>query len=211
MKKLIVLLVFLLLSGSWPLAAQGAALTPEGLFLKSYYDSLNVEQLWGKGLKVDWESGEALRQSRNRHTTHCSAFVAAILKRNSLYILRPPEHKLKNLANAQWEYLQGEQAQRDGWKRILGNYEDIQDLANQGYFVIAVLKSHNPEKPGHIAFVYPYLHESVCLGQTGPYLIQAGFINAKGIPLLKGFERHTESLDTLQFYYNFQKINILPK
>ena len=120
--------------------------------------------------------------------------------------MRPPEHKTNNLANAQYDYLDSQKAKFDGWNRIQGTYEDIQEKANEGYFVVAVIKNQNPEDPGHIAFIYPQDANLSELMNNGPYLIQAGHVNAKGISLRKGFEKHYKEFLKLEamFYFNIK-------
>ncbi len=187
--------------------SQTIPLSERGRALKKHYDQANVENLWLKGYQVDWETGQSLKKAHHPKTTHCSAFVAALLKRNGLYILRPPEHMTKNLANAQYDYLETEKAKEDGWVKLNGMYQDIQRKANEGYFVVAVVKNKNVERSGHIALVYPMEVREQEVKENGPYVIQAGHLNGKGISLKKGFEKHYKDFSKFRaaFYYNSRK------
>ena len=175
--------------------------TASGLALQQYYDSFDLKHRWQKGYRIDWLTGQSIRPANNPHSTHCSAFVAHVLQQQHIYLLRPPEHPLKLLANAQWDYLQSPTATQAGWLALNNDYEHIQDMANQGYFVVAVVKNRQQDAPGHIALIYPMAYQSSDIQTNGPYVIQAGSINDQGISLIKGFSHHRKDLDKLKFYY----------
>lgn len=182
--------------------AEEISISANGLLLKAYYDSTDVENLWLKGMRVDWKTGIAIRKANNPKTTHCSAFVAATLLKKNIYIARPPEYKRKNLANNQYDYLESAKAIRDGWVETINNIKDVQAKANDGFFVVAVTRNYN--RSGHIALIYPSHVKEDDLIKNGPMLIQAGSKNKIGITLKKGFRNHYKNFSDLKvrYYYN---------
>ena len=93
--------------------------TPQAQAVSKVLDTMGVESKWIAGEHVYWETGLPTgvpETSPGKHT-HCSAFVAAAAKNLGVYILRPPEHGQKPLANAQNEWLAEEGAAR-GWVRL---------------------------------------------------------------------------------------------
>ena len=153
-------------------------------------DSLDVEHHWPAGVHVPWESGDPDGRpvsAEGKHT-HCSAFVASAAKHVGIYILRPPEHKQILLANAQYDWL-AEEGAAQGWQPI----EDAvaaQRRANEGWFVVAVYKSHRDNKPGHIAIVRPSERDIASIREEGPQVTQAGATNYRSAPLSVGFAGH---------------------
>ena len=118
-------------------------------------DTMGVESKWIAGEHVYWETGLPTgvpETSPGKHT-HCGAFVAAAAKNLGVYILRPPEHGQKLLANAQSEWLAEEGAAR-GWVR-LADANQAQAAANRGLLVVASYHNHHDDRPGHIAIVRP--------------------------------------------------------
>lgn len=153
-------------------------------------DALNVERHWPAGEHVHWESGEPdgrPEKSPGKHT-HCSAFVAAAAKKLGVYILRPPEHGQILLANAQYDWLQNEGAQK-GWQP-LRDAIDAQAYANRGYLVVATYKNHHDDKPGHIAIVRPSDKSAAAIRREGPQITQAGGTNFRDTTLQRGFAGH---------------------
>lgn len=153
-------------------------------------DSLDVEHHWPAGVHVHWESGDpdGRPESGEGKHTHCSAFVAAAAKHVGIYILRPPEHKQILLANAQYDWL-AEEGAAQGWQPV----EDAvaaQRRANEGWFVVAVYKSHRDNKPGHIAIVRPSERDAASIREEGPQVTQAGATNYRSVPLSVGFAGH---------------------
>ena len=202
--KLRVIFLILFVSSIFVYSESVLELSNNGIELKKYYDSFDISNLWIMGQRIDWESGKSLGTSNNKKATHCSAFVAAALKNKGIYILRPPEHKTKDLANSQFDWLNTKEAIDLGWTKIDGEnrYKLVQNLANQGYFIVAVFRNKDDKKPGHIALIYPGILSDDELINNGPLLIQAGHINGKGITLRKGFEKHIEDWNTnnIEFY-----------
>ena len=202
-KSLSFMAIIYLLTGSGQLWAQ-ESISHDGFRLQDLYNSSKVESRWQMGFHVDWETGEAISVAQKPTTTHCSAYVAALLKRAGIYILRPPEHKAKNLATAQFDYLSSVAGQQAGWRELNQGVQQVQEYANRGYFVVAVVKNDNPTKPGHIAFIYPRPVVGSQLNLADLHLAQAGHINGVDMPLLKGFEKHQKEIGEkrMKFFYN---------
>src|SRR4249919_421016 len=114
-KMLWILPLFVLSAGSQDLLS----VDKKGHALKEFYLGLRVEALWISGQHVNWETGEPdnLNTDQDIHT-HCSAFVAAACKRLNIYILRPPDHPMQLLANAQYDWLRSAESVKMGWKAI---------------------------------------------------------------------------------------------
>ena len=179
---------------------------PAGEKLLQYYRSLNVENLWLKGIHVNWETGEPDNPEAFKNVkTHCSSFAAAACKKLSIYILRPPEHKVTLLANAQYDWLLSNEAYQKGWRPLnSSDYKQIQESANQGHVVIAVWKNAEVNKSGHIALVNPNEVEEIALSERTLLMIQAGGTNSSTIPLKKAFKNHIHKWpdNDIAFYYN---------
>lgn len=167
-----------------------AEITPAGAKLAALLDAMGVEHLWDPGKSVAWKTGKPLDKQPEvrKGNTHCSAFVAAACLRADVYILRPPEHSTKLLANAQAEWLAGAGAEK-GWQPVPSAVE-AQRRANQGDLVVAVFREANAERPGHIAIVRPSDKSEASIREEGPQIIQAGATNANSTSLVVGFKHH---------------------
>lgn len=181
-----------------------------GYMLRDFYLSLNVENLWTAGHHINWETGEPDDPgSKHEHKTHCSAFVAAACKRLNLYILRPPEHSQKLLANAQFEWLGSDEGLNKGWIQISDSnlfnvYLTAQQMANKGMVVVSVCENPDPSESGHSALVLPGEISKDSVYENGPLIIMAGTNNYNSVSLRKGFQRHIEEWPekAIRFYYN---------
>jgi hypothetical protein len=204
MKRLLIL--FLIFSPSALVAQQTHQPDEHGQKLRQFYLSLNVENLWIAGHRVNWETGVADGNDDrpNKQKTHCSAFAAAACKKLGVYILNP-DNKPHLLANAQYDWLKTPAAAALGWKNIPGEnrYGTAQDYANKGYIVIAVFKNPDPDRHGHAALVTPANITDEQLAESGPQLIQAGSHNYNSVPLKTGFKNHltTWPENDIVFYY----------
>lgn len=184
----VVLFVFMILGFVWlaPLVMAEEGITPCGQKLAGYYDSLDVEHLWLANERVEWMTGQTIPGSHKG--SHCSTFVAAVCRRMGIYILRPPDHPQKLLADAQIKWLRDEGAAQ-GWRPVDSPFE-AQRLANDGYVVVVAFGNPDPEKPGHIAFVRPSDRSKTAIEKEGPLIIQAGMNNYSSCSVKEGFRHH---------------------
>jgi hypothetical protein len=163
---------------------------------------MEVDKLWLPGAIVDWKTGlptgQAIKDAKSKHT-HCSQFVAAATERLGVYVLRPPEHGVVLLANAQFDWLASDAGKKAGWV-ALKDGGAAQAAANEGRLVLASLKNPDPAKSGHIAIVRPGTKDSELLAKEGPDVMQAGGTNALRTPLRKGFGNHSKEYDQIAFY-----------
>ena len=165
---------------------------------------MEVEKLWLHGAYVKWDTGEALPKpvTDGKPHTHCSAFVAAASMKLGIYIQRPKgkddpvgvtPHRETLLANAQFDWLQSDEGKNFGWKAV-ATPQAAQDLANQGYLVVASFKEADAKKSGHIAFVRPNASRNdQQIDEEGPAIIQAGMKNASNTTLRAGFRSHPDA------------------
>jgi hypothetical protein len=146
--------------------------TPAGLQLQRYLDSLDVDHLWEQHTFVDWRSGEPV-PSKGRHEppTHCSAFAAAAADRLGIYLLHPPEHSQEQLAAAQERWMGSEAGRAQGWFAV-SSPAQAQMLANVGDLVVLVYGREHGS--GHIAIVRPAVKSRKQLDAEGPETTQAG-------------------------------------
>lgn len=164
-------------------------ITPNGEKLLAQLNASGVDHLWLPHKNIHWETGELDNNPYGRPAaTHCSAFVAAFTKRLGIYVLRPPDHSLILLANAQMRWLTSDGA-ASGWRR-LPDAAVAQSSANQGNLVVAAFENRDAHLPGHIAFVRPGLLDATRLATEGPDVTQAGGTNAISIPIAQGFRHH---------------------
>jgi hypothetical protein len=210
MKKIV--FIFLCFAAFVTKAQQQLTIDEKGNNLKSFYLSLNVENLWIANHHINWETGEPDEpDAKYSVRTHCSAFVAAACKRLNIYILRPPQHVQGLLANAQYDWLQSNEAANDGWKQIndTNNYAIAQQYANTGYVVVAVINNPIPKKSGHIALVMPSQISLQELEDSGPVVIMASTHNHNSISLRAGFKSHISSWPEheILFFYNINLPN----
>lgn len=181
-------------------------ITQKGKELGYFLDQFDVEHHWLKGQHVDWKTG--VKISNKKDSTHCSEFAAAVASKLNIHLLNPDE-KSYLLSNAQQDWLKSEGIKK-GWKQI-NNMQEAQDLANQGYLVLASYKSHNPLKPGHIAVLRPFEKDSSSLNEEGPQIIQAGAQNYNSTSLKEGFKYHKNAWEdkAILYFAHEIKINIL--
>ena len=173
------------------LPAAGVAPGDKAARLSDFLDRLDVQHLWPAGQHVNWDTGvpDGRPISLATRHTHCSAFVAAVAKRLRIYLLRPPEHSAKLLANAQYDWLVEGPGPAAGW-HPLADAAAAQAAANQGDLVVAVYRNLHDTRPGHIAIVRPADKSAEALAAEGPDVIQAGAENFSRAPLSVGFAHH---------------------
>ena len=165
-------------------------------------EAMEVDKLWLPGAIVDWKTGlptgQAIKDAKSKHT-HCSQFVAAATERLGVYVLRPPEHGVVLLANAQFDWLASDAGKKAGWV-ALKDGGAAQAAANEGRLVLASLKNPDAAKSGHIAIVRPGVKDAELLAKEGPDVMQAGGTNALRTTLSKGFGNHSKEYDQIVFY-----------
>ena len=164
-------------------------------------DAMDVESKWPAGVHVDWltgiPDGKPIK-TEGKHT-HCSAFVAAAAKALGIYVLRPPEHSAKLLANAQNEWLLTDGASQGCVQ--LKDMTEAQDKANEGYLVLAAYHNHKDDKPGHIAIIRPGNKDAAALAAEGPDVTQAGGTNFRVATLVRGFAGHPKAWANQEILY----------
>jgi hypothetical protein len=181
------LLVFI---GLQTATAQASDISEAGKRLAEKLDSFEVEKHWPSGQRINWETGAPTgvsEKAEGKHT-HCSAFVASAAKQLGVYILRPPEHGQRLLANAQSEWLASE-GSAQGWRQLKDGFA-AQNAANTGELVVASYHNHHDDKPGHIAIVRPSAKSSETIAAEGPDMVQAGEHNYNVVSAKKGFAGH---------------------
>jgi hypothetical protein len=182
--------VFVVLVAFAGAARSADTITTQAQAMMKVLDAMGVESKWIAGEHVYWDTGLPTgvpETSPGKHT-HCSAFVAAAAKNLGVYILRPPEHGQKLLANAQNEWLAEEGAAR-GWVK-LADANQAQAAANRGQLVVASYHNHHDDRPGHVAIVRPGEKTAEQIAAEGPDVIQAGAVNKTSISLRDGFAAH---------------------
>ncbi|MGA2094703.1 MAG: hypothetical protein ABSH39_00250 [Candidatus Acidiferrum sp.] len=177
-------------------------ISASGQKLAALIDSMNVEAHWPAHEHVNWETGDPDRGGENEGPghTHCSAFAAAVAKRMGIYLLRPPEHGQKLLANAQASWLPSAKGREGGWSP-LKNGQEAQELANKGNLVVVVFANPDAQKPGHAAIVRPSDKSVRALRLDGPQITQAGTHNHNSTVLRIGFRSHPGAFpDGVRYY-----------
>jgi hypothetical protein len=178
-------------------------ITPAGHRLAEMLDGMQVESRWLANEHVNWETGQPDRggnyEGPEKHT-HCSAFAAAAAKKMGIYMLRPPEHGQLLLANAQAKWLPGEEARRDGWRKV-ASAKEAQAEANRGNLVVVVFANPDKHEPGHVAIVRPSEKSRLELEHDGPQIIQAGQHNHASTVVRIGFANHHGAFpDGVRYY-----------
>jgi len=184
------------------------AVTPQAQQIFREIDAMGVESKWIAGEHVYWESGLPTgvpETSPGKHT-HCSAFVAAAAKKLGIYILRPPAHGQKLLANAQNEWL-AEEGPAHGWHK-LADAREAQAAANRGMLVVASYRNHHDDRPGHIAIVRPGTKTAEQIAAEGPDVTQAGSTNAASISIKAGFAGHPAAWRDNEIAYYAHKVKL---
>jgi len=184
------------------------AITPQAQAMVRELDAMGVETKWIAGQKVYWESGlpTGVPETMPGKHTHCSAFVAAAAKKLGVYILRPPEHGQKLLANAQNKWLD-EDGGAHGWRK-LADANEAQAAANRGLLVVASYHNHHDDRPGHIAIVRPGNKTAEQIAAEGPDVIQAGSVNKTSISLKDGFAGHPAAWRDHEIVYYAHEVKL---
>jgi hypothetical protein len=198
----------------WGVACNGAlgadiVISPKGLALERFLDGLDVDRRWIAGVHIDWETGipDGKPEKLPGKHTHCSAFVASAAKKLGIYILRPPEHGQVLLANAQFEWLEGEQGRVNGWRPIADGIAE-QAAANEGDLAVATYHNKHDDKPGHIAIIRPGTKTAQAIAAEGPNVIQAGGTNYMSTNLKQGFAGHPGAFARNEIKYYTHAIDV---
>jgi hypothetical protein len=184
-------------SGSIVVGATNIA--PAGYALSAFLDSLQVEQYWTNGLRVNWLTGAAGGSGTNMTTgtaSHCSAFAAAVADLLGIYLLRQPDASDLNLANNQADWLRTNTAA--GWYAV-SSMTDAQHLANIGTLVVASYKETDGSS-GHIAILRPSTKSDTDILAAGPQECQSGINNYNNTDVRTGFAQHDNPLDNILYY-----------
>ena len=170
--------------------------------LLEYLQTFSINTRWISGHPVIWQTGQkdGLDSEDPAHSTHCSAFIAAVALDLNLYILRPKHHVLKLLSNAQVAWLLGTgaavdapSAEASGWK-TLGTAGDSSALKNavaaasRGSLVIAGYQNPDLKIPGHLVTVLPTSNDDIPM--DGPEVISVATSNHPSISMKSAFEIH---------------------
>src|SRR5262249_1091858 len=148
-------------------------------------------ELWLPGAITEWDTGKPTGQpikDKGKHT-HCSQFAAAACDRLGIYLLHPPEHRATFLASAQQDWLLSKGIGSGGLNAVADG-KGAQELANRGNIVVAVFKSEDPKRPGHIAVIRPSTKSDEEIQSEGPQITQAGGENHNSCSLKEGFHHH---------------------
>jgi len=200
-----VLVVLLAFAGA---ARPAETITPQAQAMIKVLDAMGVESKWIAGEHVYWDTGLPTgvpETSPGKHT-HCSAFVAAAAKNLGVYILRPPEHGQKLLANAQNDWLAEEGAAR-GWIK-LADANQAQAAANRGLLVVASYHNHHDDRPGHIAIVRAGNKTPEQIAAEGPDVIQAGAVNKTSISAKDAFAGHPAAWRNHEIAYYAHEVKL---
>ena len=189
-------------------ACSGGSNSPQAQAMMQILDAMGVESKWIAGEHVYWDTGLPTgvpETSPGKHT-HCSAFVAAAAKNLGVYILRPPEHGQKLLANAQNDWLAEEGAAR-GWIK-LADANQAQAAANRGLLVVASYHNHHDDRPGHIAIVRAGNKTPEQIAAEGPDVIQAGAVNKTSISAKDAFAGHPAAWRNHEIAYYAHEVKL---
>lgn len=181
-----------------PAGSKELVVTNEATNFAKLLDSMNVANRWLRGRRINWQTGECISYVPV-WKTHCSLFVAAAALKLGVYILRPPEHKRKLLANAQCDWLRTN-GDKQGWLKLKDSYQ-AQLVANYGCIVVATYKSTDPKRAGHIAIVRPTNKSEKDLKLEGAQITQAGRTNYVSTSTKEGFINHPGAFANNQINY----------
>jgi hypothetical protein len=170
--------------------------------LRVFLDGTHVETRWIADYHVIWQTGQRNGPAEGdpAHHTHCSAYVAAAALYLDIYVLRPPNHKQLQLANAQVIWLggggddPGPTSSASGWSALgksgdAGVLDAAVTAANLGKLVVAGYFQPLTEqsKAGHIVVIRP---QDSFPSDDGPQVVTAGVKNFKSASMRYAFGDH---------------------
>lgn len=176
---------------------------------KAYLALWNLDKLFLPGQRINWRTGESSVISKGPKTSHCSEFLAAIAHHLQIPLSPTPDEKRSWLANAMYKWLSTE-GSKAGWHEIEDDTE-AQDLANHGWFVLAIVNNPIPKQSGHVAIVLPEEKKKE-RKRLKIHVMHAGLQNCMSEPLLQAFKHHRQDMDRLKFFaypisdYSAQKL-----
>jgi len=211
-RSLLALMALASLPGITVLHADVGVVTPLGQQLAGYLDSFQVQHWWPT-IPVNWQTG-----SQNTPTppapnttltgTHCSDFTTAAAWPLGIYILRPPIYPggWNDMANYQDLWFKTNSQTPYGWLTISNSSTNgiiAQDLANQGYLVIASYLNPDINDSGHTAVVHPYSNTVANIMAVGPEECQAGTYNYNLTNIATGFNEHPDAFPSnINYFYH---------
>lgn len=164
-------------------AGQGLPLARGGQSLLQVLNSMDVEQHWLPGRKVNWRTGTA-ELDGPPSASNAGAFVAAVCSRLTVPVPGTDLASFEPTRQQDWLRTDGK---NKGWVAV-GTLE-AQLLANQGWVVVATWRdpasSHGPF--GHAAIVRPDSKPANEIPRHGPRLTQAGTRNFNSVWLKDAF------------------------
>jgi hypothetical protein len=169
-------------------------ISPQGIALSAFLDSLEVETYWADGYSVNWLTGATNGSGFNMTSmaaSHCSSFAAAVADLLGVYILRQPDVSDGGLANNQADWLLSNTTA--GWTAVPWS-TNAQHLANAGNLVVASYK--DPNQSGHIAVLRPSTRADTDVVQYGPQECQSGVNNYNSTNVMTGFNQHPNAFQT---------------
>ncbi len=189
--------------------------SPNGQQLANYLDSFQVQNWWPT-IAVNWQTGSANLPTPPSPNvtltgTHCSCFTTAAAWPLGIYILRPPIYPngWHDMANYQDLWFKTNSGTGYGWLNVT-NYSPAtnvmiaaQDLANQGYLVIASYLNPNIGSSGHTAVIHPYPNTASNILAVGPEECQAGEYNYNLSNIKTGFNQHAGAFPSnIDYFYH---------
>jgi hypothetical protein len=175
--------------------------------LTEFLDALPVTTRWIHNHRVVWQTGQqnAPEGSGLTPETHCSAFIAAVALMLDIYILRPPHHHQKDLANAQADWFAGTgtfggpTASDSHWVALgssgdAGVLEAAAEAAKLGKLVVAIYKAPQvagSDGHGHAVIVRP--PNGAATGADGPHVMSVADVNRCDTTMKTAFHAHPEA------------------
>lgn len=185
--------------------------TPQGQQLAAYLDSWNV-QYWWPTVPVNWQTGSPNTPVNSTNVTlsgtHCSGFTTAAAWPLGIYILRPPIYPngWHDMANYQDLWYKTNSGTGYGWLTIPSSTTNgviAQDLANQGYLVIASYLNPNINNSGHTAIIHPFSNTLANISSVGAAECQAGTYNYNLSNVKTGFNQHSGAFPSaIDYFYH---------
>ena len=170
-------------------------ITSNGYARLGAYNATNIH-LWDSSKRVSFPNGVPSDDISLPLGDHSGVFVASLLEKLGAYILRPPESTQSLLIEAQNKWLHEQSNIGYNYVYLGSNYISSlssQNLANQGYIVIA--SSQN-----HIAIVYPTNTTDESIQLNGAYVTGIGLQNTISTTCVNAFGSDFYNNDIDYFY-----------